>query len=118
MGAIIGALSVSLLLIGAIGTQQTHRVLIGMAGISSLILLGPLASDSNHRLTFKVRSIAPTPVIVGVAVVLGVGVAPVPGLLVAYGRYAATWVQSAGDIIYVGEGTHSSLAVSRNPTAY
>ncbi len=115
VGAIIGALSVSLLLIGAIGTQQTHRVLIGMAGISSLILLGPLASDSNHRLTFKVRSIAPTAVIVGVAVVLGVGVAPVPGLLVAYGRYAATWVQSAGDIIYVGEGTHSSLAVSREP---
>ena len=115
VGAIIGALSVSLLLIGAIGTQQTHRVLIGMAGISSLILLGPLASDSNHRLTFKVRSIAPTAVIVGAGVVLGVGVAPVPGLLVAYGRYAATWVQSAGDIIYVGEGTHSSLAVSREP---
>ena len=115
VGAIIGALSVSLLLIGTIGTQQTHRVLIGVAGISSLILLGPLAWDSAHRLTFKVRSIAPTAVIVGVAVVLGVGVAPVPGLLVAYGRYAATWVQSAGDIVYVGEGTHSSLAVSREP---
>ena len=115
VGAIIGALSVSLLLIGAIGTQQTYRVLIGMAGISSLILLGPLASDSAHRLTFKVRSLAPTAVIVAVAVVLGVGVAPVPGLLVAYGRYAATWVQRAGDIIYVGEGTHSSLAVSREP---
>ena len=115
VGAIIGALSVSLLLIGTIGTQQTHRVLIGMAGISSLILLGPLASDSAHRLTLKVRSLAPTAVIVGVAVVLGIGVAPVPGLLVAYGRYAATWVQSAGDIIYVGEGTHSSLAVSREP---
>jgi spermidine synthase len=115
VGAIIGALSVSLLLIGTIGTQQTHRVLIGVAGISSLILLGPLVSDSAHRLTFKVRSLAPTAVIVGVAVVLGVGIAPVPGLLVAYGRYAATWVQSAGDIIYVGEGTHSSLAVSREP---
>ena len=115
VGAIIGALSVSLLLISTIGTQQTHRVLIGVAGISSLILLGPLAWDSAHRLTFKVRSIAPTAVIVGVAVVLGVGVAPVPGLLVAYGRYAATWVQSAGDIVYVGEGTHSSLAVSREP---
>ena len=115
VGAIIGALSVSLLLIGTIGTQQTHRVLIGMAGISSLILLGPLASDSAHRLTLKVRSLAPTAVIVGVAVVLGIGIAPVPGLLVAYGRYAATWVQSAGDIIYVGEGTHSSLAVSREP---
>ena len=115
VGAIIGALSVSLLLIGSIGTQQTQRALIGVAGVSSLILLAPLASGSIRRLTFNVRSLAPTAVIVGLAVVLGLTVAPVPGLLVAYGRYAATWVRSAGDIIYVGEGTHSSLAVSREP---
>ena len=115
VGAIIGALSVSLLLIGSIGTQQTQRVLIGVAGVSSLILLGPLASGFTHRLTLNVRSLAPTAVIVGMAVVLGLSVAPVPGLLVAYGRYAATWVRSAVDIIYVGEGTHASLAVSREP---
>ena len=115
VGAIIGALSVSLLLIGSIGTQQTQRVLIGVAGVSSLILLGPLASGFTHRLTFNVRSLAPTAVIVGMAVVLSLSVARVPGLLVAYGRYAATWVRSAVDIIYVGEGTHASLAVSREP---
>ncbi len=115
VGAIIGALSVSLLLIGSMGTQQTQRVLIGLAGVSSLILLAPLASGSIRGLTLNVRSLASSAVIVGLAVVLGLGVAPVPGLLVAYGRYAATWVRSAGDIIYVGEGTHSSLAVSREP---
>jgi len=115
VGAIIGALSVSLLLIGSMGTQQTQRVLIGLAGVSSLILLAPLASGSIRRLTLNVRSLAPTAAIVGLAVVLGLSVAPVPGLLVAYGRYAATWVRTAGDIIYVGEGTHSSLAVSREP---
>ena len=115
VGAIIGALSVSLLLIGSMGTQQTQRVLIGLAGVSSLILLAPLASGSIRRLTLNVRSLTPTAAIVGLAVVLGLSVAPVPGLLVAYGRYAATWVRTAGDIIYVGEGTHSSLAVSREP---
>jgi len=115
VGAIIGALSVSLLLIGSIGTQQTQRVLIGVAGLSSLILLGPLASGFTHRLTLNVRRLAPTAVIVGMAVVLGLSVAPVPGLLVAYGRYAATWVRSPVDIIYVGEGTHASLAVTREP---
>ena len=115
IGAIIGALSVSLLLIGSIGTQQTQRVLIGVAGVSSLILLGPWASGSIRRLTFNVRSLAPTAAVVGMAVVLAFSVAPVPGLLVAYGRYAATWVRSAGDIIYWGEGTHASLAVSREP---
>ena len=113
VGAIVGALSVSLLLIGTIGTQQTQRVLIGVAGVSSLILLGPLASVSVRRFNLNVQTLAPTAVIVAVAVVLGLSVAPVPGLLVAYGRYAATWVESAGDIIYVGEGTHASLAVSR-----
>ena len=36
---------------------------------------------------------------------------PLPGLLVAYGRYAATRVGQA-DIIYVGEGINASVAVS------
>jgi spermidine synthase len=35
-----------------------------------------------------------------------------PGLLVAYGRYAATWV-GQNEIIYVGEGVTASVAVSR-----
>ena len=113
VGAIVGALSVSLLLIGSIGTQQTQRVLIGVAAVSSLILLGPLASGTFRQVTLDVRSFARAGAIIGVAVVLALSVAPVPGLLVAYGRYAATWVRSAGDIIYVGEGTHASLAISR-----
>ena len=36
---------------------------------------------------------------------------PLPGLLVAYGRYAATRIGQA-DIIYVGEGLNASVAVS------
>ena len=35
----------------------------------------------------------------------------VPGLLVAYGRYSATWV-GLSNIIYVGEGLNASVAVS------
>jgi len=37
---------------------------------------------------------------------------PLPGLLVAYGRYSATRVGQA-DIIYVGEGLNASVAVSQ-----
>jgi len=40
-------------------------------------------------------------------------VPPLPGLLVAYGRHAAAWVGHGADIIYVGEGLHASIAVSR-----
>ena len=38
-----------------------------------------------------------------------------PDLLVAYGRYAATWVGQS-DIIYIGEGLNASVAVSRLPS--
>jgi spermidine synthase len=52
-----------------------------------------------------------------VTVVLGiwfiVGIGTVPGLLVAYGRYVATWIGTDNEVIYVGEGTHASLAVTR-----
>ena len=43
------------------------------------------------------------------------GVPPVPGLLIAYGRFTATVQGQAGEILYSGEGLHSSVAVSRLP---
>ena len=104
VGAIVGAMAVALLFIGAFGTQATQRILIGVAGLSAFLLL---ATPSLSR-----ALVAAAGVLV-VGVVVGGSVAPVPGILVAYGRYAATWVRTAGEIIYVGEGTHASLAVSR-----
>jgi spermidine synthase len=37
----------------------------------------------------------------------------VPGVLVGYGRWAVTWLNSHGEFIFVGEGLNASLAVSR-----
>ena len=48
------------------------------------------------------------------AVLLARVVPPLPGLLVAYGRYAATWF-GINEIIYVGEGVTAAVAVSRTP---
>src|SRR5207244_2355807 len=48
----------------------------------------------------------------GSAALLARTVHAVPGVLVAYGRYAATRVGQA-DYIYVGEGWNASVAVSR-----
>src|SRR4029077_1102674 len=47
-----------------------------------------------------------------VAAVMVLTVHPVPGLLVAYGRYSATEIGQS-DIIYVGEGWNASVAVSQ-----
>jgi spermidine synthase len=58
-----------------------------------------------------------TKTLVGAAAIatlaLAATVPPVPALLVAYGRHAAAWVGQRADIIYVGEGLHASIAVSR-----
>lgn len=118
VGAIAGSLVVALLLIGNLGTQNTQRALIAAAGLSALLLVGlPAAKRVAEGVRGAgwtwARGLAATAAIVVLALVLGGGVGPVPGILVAYGRYAATWIRSAGDIIYVGEGTHASLAVSR-----
>ena len=55
---------------------------------------------------------------IGIALIAGLlarTVPPIPWLLVAYGRYAATWV-GQNEIVYVGEGVTASVAVSRTPT--
>ena len=47
------------------------------------------------------------------ALILAAAVPPLPGILVAYGRHAAAWSGHAGEIVYVGEGMHASIAISK-----
>ena len=109
VGAIVGALFASLLLVAWIGTQKSQQVLIIGAALSGVIVL---ASEKARRATV-VSQLMPA-VAVLLAVLLARAVPPVPGLLIAYGRYAATWI-GHNDIFYSGEGLTSSVAVSRTP---
>ena len=101
LGAITGALGASLLLIAWIGSQRTEQVLIALSAVSGVLLL--------RRRRF---------VAVLIALALGClsiySVPPVSKLLIAYGRYAATWVGKS-DIVYAGEGINSSVAVASFP---
>jgi spermidine synthase len=112
VGAIIGASVTALALVGTVGSQITQQMLIGIAAMSGLLMLLPAAGEKRSPLTS-------TPVVViGIALVAGLlarTVPPLPGILVAYGRYAATWV-GQNEIVYVGEGVTASVAVSRTPT--
>ena len=112
VGAIVGAVVVSLALVGTIGSQKTQQVLIGVAAMAGLLLLMPATGEKRKLLTS-------TPVVViGIALIAGLlarSVAPIPWLLVAYGRYAATWV-GQNEMVYVGEGVTASVAVTRTPT--
>jgi spermidine synthase len=97
LGAIVGALGASLILVAWIGSQRTQQVLIALSIIAGVMLL-------------------PRRYIVAAA--LGcVSIYSVPSvskLLIAYGRYAATWAGKS-DIIYAGEGINSSVAVASFP---
>jgi spermidine synthase len=112
VGAIIGATVVSLALVGTIGSQKTQQVLIGIAAMSGLLMLMPTTGEVRKPLTS-------TPVVViGIALIAGLlarTVPPIPWLLVAYGRYSATWV-GQNEMVYVGEGVTASVAVTRTPT--
>jgi len=116
VGAITGALGASLLLVAWIGTQQAQRLLIAVSALSGLLVListGPSSARKRGRLGWT-GDVA----IIAAAVLAGWlirTVPPVPALLVAYGRYSATWLNQS-DIFYMGEGVNSSVAVSRTPS--
>ncbi len=113
VGAIVGAMFVSLVSIAWIGSQHTQMALIGIAAISGLILLASHADETGQGKS-QMASMVTLVIVTAGAGLLARTVPPMPGLLVAYGRYAATWV-GQNEIIYTGEGMTASVAVSRTP---
>jgi spermidine synthase len=131
VGAIAGSLITSFILIPWIGTSHAEQVVIIVSALSALLMLEPSFAGkavAEHAAGAEdARSSAsPAPASSGVSVLSGTivlaiamvaagllarGIHPLPGLLVAYGRYSATRVGQA-DIIYVGEGLNASVAVS------
>jgi spermidine synthase len=114
LGAIIGSLGASLVLVAWIGSQHAQQVLIVFSMIAGLLLLEPAPGSEEAR---GARSQIPGMIFVAVAIAVGAllirTVHEVPGLLIAYGRYAATRTGQAHEIIYKGEGMMASVAVSR-----
>ena len=111
VGAIVGALATGLVLVGTVGSQVTQQILIGVAAMSGLLLLvgtAPRSPVHARRAALLVAAVSLA------ALVLARTVPPLPGLLVAYGRYAATWI-GVNLIEYVGEGVTAAVAVSRTP---
>jgi spermidine synthase len=111
VGAIVGSVVSGLVLVVWLGTPTAMQVLIVMSALSALILLAPLAAGEGSR-----GRLAWGPMILLVAATAGAGllvrsVPELPKLLVAYGRYSATWV-GLSNIIYADEGLNASVAVS------
>ena len=114
VGAIFGSVVASLILVYWFGSQRAQQVLMIVSGMAGLLLLAPaeLGSTTSRG---PLRWLAPAALVIalGFAAFFIRTVPTIPGILVAYGRYAATWLGQEGDIFYVGEGLSSSVAVSR-----
>ena len=113
IGGILGAMIASLVLIPWIGTQQSMRVLIGLAAIAAVLTLSLVPAAGARILRLTARSAAGGVLALVIGFVLAATVAPIPALLVGYGHNAANRFNNHGDFIYVGEGMNSSMAVSR-----
>ncbi|MEX0939669.1 MAG: fused MFS/spermidine synthase [Pirellulales bacterium] len=118
VGAIVGAAGASLLLIGWLGTQNAQQVLIAVVGVSSLLMLAPLAwklrparQASQVESALSPWGIALAALVIGSATLMTWTVPQPPAELIGYGRFAAT--VDPPEMIYVGEGMNASIGVSR-----
>ena len=123
VGAIVGSLATSFILIPWIGTSHAEQVIIIVSALSALIMLEPSFAgavarpagfhpdESGAKRGWNVTATVVLAAAMVAAGLLARSVHPLPGLLVAYGRYSATRIGQA-DIIYVGEGLNASVAVS------
>lgn len=138
VGAILGALVFSLIVVPTAGTQAAQRVLIGLCSLASLMMIVPLVrrphgADARN----EARPLSFVAIASRVLAVLALGawlissVSPTPWGMIAYGRFVATYgnrfapgirdesaVPDMGgppDIFctYVGEGMNGTIAVTK-----
>jgi spermidine synthase len=119
LGAIAGAVGFSTLIIPWLGTQDAQRLLIIVAALAALLALVPLvwlrrsaegSSSARSPATVLVRGASLMAVLVAIGWFAWT-IPPTSGELIAHGRYLPSNV-GQDEIIYQGEGTNASVAVS------
>jgi spermidine synthase len=106
-GAILGALTFSLILTPAIGTSHSQGILILIAAAGGLCAL---ASGAVSPL--RIGNAAPLAAALVIAVLLSQNVSPIPGMLIAYGRRIMTSLGRC-QVLFTGEGINSSIAITQ-----
>ncbi len=104
VGAIAGALGVSLALVPWIGSQDTERLLLILSAAGAWVMLAP---------RWREKQVAAA---LAASVVVAAGAAPrirpIPPEVIAFGRHVATNAGKA-QILHVAEGRNSSVVISR-----
>ncbi|HTL17136.1 MAG TPA: fused MFS/spermidine synthase, partial [Patescibacteria group bacterium] len=118
LGGIIGAVIVSIVLIGWVGTQGAQRCLVVCSCLAGFIAL--VAADSRifckpQRHATALKQVTFYILCVAGALALVWSVPPLNWAVVAYGRYLPER-REIGTGLYVGEGMNASVAVSELPS--
>jgi spermidine synthase len=115
LGAILGALSASLVLVALIGSQRSQQLLIVLAALSALFASGATAfgAESGKKLSKYALAVSIL-LLAGYTELLVAAIQPLPARLVQYGRFANVRGQT-NKSIYMGEGMMASVAVSEMP---
>ena len=117
IGAILGALGFSMILIPWVGAQQAQQLLIGFSAAAGLFVLAPsLGSLWKPSSKAPIKSAPPatyavaTVAVLILAALMIASVPDVPDKLVAYGRRLL--LSESGKVLYRGDGRVSSIAVT------
>lgn len=114
LGAIVGSLATSLILMAWLGSQRVLQLLIISAVASSVTVLLPLgarAKAKGKRAVPQLAWLVTVPIVLGLLTVFTIR--PLPGQLVGYGPASAKWQPGMCNFVYVGEGMNSSVAISQ-----
>jgi spermidine synthase len=136
IGAILGSLAFSLWIIPRFGTQFGEQMLIVLSAVAAVSALTSFAVQRTNRMHFSIRlsysSIVCIIVVLTIVALLAGTVSRVPWVMIAWGRFSATYIAQAEPLIvrenstppsgaspsqwqctYVGEGMNVSVAVTR-----
>jgi spermidine synthase len=118
VGAIVGAVAFSIVLIGWGGTTQSQRLLMIVAAASALLVLLPAAwngeaapAETPRPISRRLARVSAAICAAGLAIWATRTAPEVPGELIAYGRNLPSET-GKGTIWYQGEGMNSSVAVT------
>jgi spermidine synthase len=119
-GAILGAISFSLILIVKIGTQHSQQLLMVICALSGLLIPTMRLLSNSHRNepyppSFGVRQWAPYLSAGIIAGCLALAVPSVRWDLIAYGRYLPMKTD-LGKVLFFAEGMNASVAVTELDT--
>ena len=104
VGAILGAVGFSIVLIPWVGTQASQQALIALSVVAGLILFYKSGLKGSGYFGVAAATL--------IAIYLFATVSEVPWLAIAYGRRMSLQT-SPGKPLYIGEGRNSSVVVSR-----